>query len=230
MGCLGRESNPGPSKSSMLALPLSHTMAISNQPVDSQDLSDADLIAEAIEGRGEEDLHSADANIEFHNLNSEEQDIQQLLVEKAEFLEVLGWASGSKGEGITRLIFENPNRLPARLTGNKKLDNTKTVINDLEGDFYGFSEHRNHLKHQENRRHGINQLFNGGESLVRGVLAHNKHEKIEKYLLRRTQEGGTGAVSFGELASLMNRNNSGCDSRTFCNCSRLGKETESASL
>ena len=27
MGCLGRESNPGPGKSSMLALPLSHTMA-----------------------------------------------------------------------------------------------------------------------------------------------------------------------------------------------------------
>ena len=34
MGCLGRESNPGPSKSSMLALPLSHTMALVLQPKD----------------------------------------------------------------------------------------------------------------------------------------------------------------------------------------------------
>ena len=180
--------------------------------LDAQDLSDADLIAEAIEGKGvEKSYQGEDAKIDQFNFNVEEQEIQQLLVEKAEFLKVLGWAPGSKGEGITRFIFENPNGLPARLTGNKKLDKTKTVINDLEGDFYGFSEHRNNLKHKDNKRHGINQLFDGGESLVRGVLAHNKHEKIEKYLLRRTQEGGTGAVAFGELASLINRNNTGCD-------------------
>jgi exonuclease III len=118
---------------------------------------------------------------------------------------------GQKAEGVTRLVYENINGLLAKLSGNDKLDKLRLILDELEADLFGFNEHRINKKHADNRKYGVTQLFNGGESLVKGILSHNKHEQIDKYLAKRTQEGGTGMVAFGEAASLMNRDNSGED-------------------
>ena len=47
--------------------------------------------------------------------------------------------------------------------------------------------------------------------MVRGIWGFNKHEETEKYINKRTQEGGTGLVAFGEMASCMNSATSGVD-------------------
>ena len=148
---------------------------------------------------------------ECNNFNKEADEIQQLLEEKSELLEVLGDTPGKKPEGVTRIACENVNTLPARLRGNEKLEKTKHVIDDLELDVYGIIEHRNNLKHRDCRRHGITQLFNGGDSLVRGHWASNSNEDLDKFIARRTQEGGTGLLTFGEMASLYNSSGSGKD-------------------
>lgn len=142
---------------------------------------------------------------------TEEKDVQQLLQEKGELLEVLGRAPGQKAEGVTRIVYENLNGLLALLSGNFKLDKLNEIINDLEVDIFGFNEHWINLKHKDNRKHSISQLFNGGKSLVKGILNHNKHKKIDKYVRKRTQEGDTGMVAFGEMACWMHRSGSGSD-------------------
>ena len=143
--------------------------------------------------------------------DSETNDVQQLLAEKAEFLKVLGTTPGSKGEGVSRVLLENLNSLKATLHSNPKLDKLKQVLDDLEVDVFGFNEHRNNLKHKDCRRHGITQLFDGGESLVKGLWCSNDQEKLDKFISTRTREGGTGMLAFGEMASLISTNGFGRD-------------------
>jgi hypothetical protein len=107
--------------------------------------------------------------------------------------------------------FQNVDGLPAKLNNNSHLDTTKEVADDLQLDAFAFAEHRNNLKHRDNRRYGVTQLFQGGEAMVRGIWGCNKHENTEEYNNKRTMEGGTGMVAFGELASCMYRDNSGVD-------------------
>jgi hypothetical protein len=177
--------------------------------LDSVDKRDKDLVEAAsgiVDGRGQKST-----DIEKFTFSGEDHELQQLLEEKRELLEVLGIAPGQKGEGVTRLIYENINGLLAKLSGNDKLDKLRVVLDDLEADLFGFNEHRINKKNKDNRKYSVTQLFDGGESLVKGILSHNKHEQVDKYLSKRTQEGGTGMVAFGETASLMNRDNSGED-------------------
>jgi hypothetical protein len=176
---------------------------------DSHTQSDADLIAAAIYNRSGTPLYSPKHNASHYN--TDQQEITELLKDKEALLEVIGTPPGTKGEGITRILYENVNGLPARLCRNPKLDKCKTIINDLAADMYCFNEHKNNYKHKENRRHGVAQLFDGGETLVKGIVASNQHETVDRFLSRRLQEGGTGMVAFGETASLMNHQNSGHD-------------------
>lgn len=147
----------------------------------------------------------------FTSLEDEATRIQQLLQEKAEFLKVLGIAPGSKPEGITRIALQNLNGLPAKLHNNTKLEQQKSALDDLEVDIFGFNEHRNNLQHKDCRKHGISQLFNGGETMVKGIWCSNEREEIDKYVRKRSREGGTGMVAFGEMASLMDQVSSGKD-------------------
>ena len=145
------------------------------------------------------------------NFNRDKEEIQQLLKKKAEFLEVLGDTPGKKSEGVTRIACENVNTLPARLSSNEKLEKLKHVIDDLDLDILGLIEHRNNLKHKDCRRHGVTQLFDGGETLVRGQWCSNENVDIDKFVERRMLEGGTGLLTFGETASLYNSEGSGKD-------------------
>jgi hypothetical protein len=179
--------------------------------LDSTSKKDKELVKAALEFV--ETDNSSSVAYQSFSVNSEEIEIQRLLEEKRELLEVLGWAPGQKAEGVTRLVYENLNGLLARLSGNEKLEKLKLILDDLEADIFGFNEHRVNKKHRDNKKHSLVQLFDGGESLVKGIWSHNKHEQIDKYLSKRTQEGGTGMLSFGEAASLTitNRDNCGED-------------------
>jgi hypothetical protein len=176
---------------------------------DSQTQNDANLIAAAVENRSGTPVYSSKHNT-LHS-KTDQQEIMKLLKDKEDLLKVLGTLLDTKGEGITRILYKNVNGLLARLGRNPKLDKCKTIINDLDSDMYCFSEHKNNYKHKENRRHGIAQLFDGGETLVIGIVASNQHETVNRFLSRWFQEGGTGMVAFGKTASLMNHQNSGHD-------------------
>jgi hypothetical protein len=171
--------------------------------------SDEDLIAEAIlasEGSNDgETMHSLDV------LELEMEEIQQLLREKEGLLETIGVTPGKRAEGVVRVVYENVNGLKSQIGDMSKLDKLKCILNDLQADCFAFNEHRINFRHRENRRRGVTQLFNGGEMLVRGIGAFNKMEKTDQFIDKRTLEGGTGMVAYGELASLMNPKTSGVD-------------------
>jgi exonuclease III len=168
---------------------------------------DEELIAGAL--GPDAGLHN---ELNFNDWTIDEQnEVQQLLEERADLLEVIGIAPGQKPEGVVRLVYENVNGLRAQLGGNDKLEKLRTVLDDLEADIFAMTEHRNNMKHKANRRHGIPQLFYGGESMVRGIWGYNKHDEESKYLDKKSLEGGTGLVAFGEMASCYNASGSGTD-------------------
>ena len=62
-----------------------------------------------------------------------------------------GIAPGKKGEGVTTLIYENPNGFNSQITHNEKLEKDKLIIDELEADVVAYSEHRLNFKHKDNR-------------------------------------------------------------------------------
>jgi len=116
-----------------------------------------------------------------------------------EVLQVHRVLPGRKEEGITRLLYENANGLSNRMCGNNKLSKCKDLIDELGADIVAINEHRQNMRHIDNRN-GWNQLFNGGEADVRSVVAHNVHESEG---IGRTQEGGTGLLMFGPLTEYL---------------------------
>ncbi len=57
---------------------------------------------------------------------------------------------GRKEEGITRLLYENANRLSNRMCGNRKLDKCRDLIDELGEDIVAINEHRQNVKHKDN--------------------------------------------------------------------------------
>ena len=97
--------------------------------------------------------------------------------EDEDLLHTLGDEPGEKGDGITRILYENLNGLNSRISSNEKLDKAKENIDDLEADLVAYNEHRINLRHKENRN-GFSQMFTGGEADIRSVAAHNIHENV----------------------------------------------------
>ena len=124
-----------------------------------------------------------------------------------ELLQVHGVAPGSKPDGICRLVYENLNGLNSRMSENEKLGKARQLNHDLEVDIACYNEHRLNLSHKSNKN-GFAQLFRGGESDIRSVAAHNKHEGKEG---GKTQEGGTAMVLFGQLIEQYDFEESGRD-------------------
>ena len=122
-----------------------------------------------------------------------------------EVLEVHGVAPTRKGEGVTRLMMENPNGFSTNISGNEKLEKEKEVIDDLEADLVALPEHKVNCRHKHNRN-GFRQMFNGGEADIRAVAAHNVHENVSKY-----QEGGTALLAFGPIVEQYDFEHSGKD-------------------
>ena len=120
-------------------------------------------------------------------------------------LEVHGVAPTRKGEGVTRLMMENPNGFSTNISGNEKLEKEKEVIDDLEADLVALPEHKVNCRHKQNRN-GFRQMFQGGEADIRAVAAHNVHENVSK-----RQEGGTVLLAYGPIMDQYDFEHSGKD-------------------
>jgi hypothetical protein len=81
-----------------------------------------------------------------------EDQLRKEIREVSEYLlEVHGVPTGRKGEGITRLIYENLNGLQSTLSNkNEKLEKALRVIDDLQADVVCYNEHRQNLRHKAN--------------------------------------------------------------------------------
>ncbi len=108
-------------------------------------------------------------------------------------LDVHGLHPGWKGEGVTRVIYENLNGVQSALSKNEKLDKAWQVINDLQADVVCYNEHCQNLKHKTNQN-GFCQMFNGGETELRAIAAHNVNKDAGKF-----QEDGIAMLVFGDL-------------------------------
>ena len=110
-----------------------------------------------------------------------------------DLLNVHGFAPGPKPEGVTRLIYENPDGFNTRISGNEKLEKAKEIIDELEADIVAYAEHKINAANRENVN-GLSQMFNGGEAEIRTICGHNVHENVG-----RTQQGGTSLMLYGPL-------------------------------
>ncbi len=89
------------------------------------------------------------------------------------------------------------------LSKNEKLNKARQVINDLQADVVCYNEHHQNLKHKANCN-GFCQMFNGGETKLRTIAAHNVNEDTGKF-----QEGGTAMLVFGDLIEQFDPEGSG---------------------
>ena len=108
-------------------------------------------------------------------------------------LDVHGLPPGQKGEGVTRVIYENLNGLQSTLSKNEKLEKAWQVINDLQADVVCYNEYHQNLKHKTNQN-GFRKMFNGEDTELRAIAAHNVNKDAGKF-----QEGGTVMLVFGDL-------------------------------
>jgi hypothetical protein len=110
-----------------------------------------------------------------------------------EILTLHGSAPPKKSDGIVRLTYKNVNGLENKLDDNKKVEREKEIHDKLEVDIVAYNEHQLNMRHPQNVN-GFNQLFRGGETEIRSIIAHNVH----KYIGRR-QQGGMSFMLFGPL-------------------------------
>jgi hypothetical protein len=141
---------------------------------------------------------------------TEDQDITALVDKHRSLLTPIGIIPCNKGDGVTRILYENVNGLPAKISNNEKLAKLMENIDDLEVDLFAFNEHKINFKHKVNRRQGLGKLLDGGETLTRAVGGNISHPFSSS--LGKCMEGGTGIVAYGELASLLRTDLSGMDS------------------
>ena len=110
-----------------------------------------------------------------------------------DLLNVHGIAPWPKPEGVTRLIYENPDGFNTRISGNEKLEKAKEIIDELEADIVAYAEHKINAANNDNVN-GLSQMFNGGEAEIRTLCGHNVHEDVG-----RIQQGGTSLLLYGPL-------------------------------
>ena len=185
----------------------------SYEDVRDQELIDSLLKEDETVATADESLSDSDGECE--SLNSETTTQLEIgLKEKDEIrgvddylLQVHGQAPGRKGEGVTRVLYENRNGLNNRLSGNEKLEKARQIYDDLEADVIAGNEHRLNLRHKENKN-GFSQMFNGGEADIRSVAAHNVYESKD---VGKIQEGGTDLILYGELIECYDKEGSGKD-------------------
>ena len=165
---------------------------------------DDHLVSWALDETGTVDATIFDKSIENVEELARTERMERIRVSEAripdEVLKVHGSAPKSKGEGITRLIYENVNGLSNKLSDNEDLEKAKEIHDLLEVDIVAYNEHRLNMGHKANVN-GFNQLFKGGEAAIQSVLAHNVHENFG-----RIQDGGTSLIMFGPLTEHLRQN------------------------
>ncbi len=141
--------------------------------------------------------------------DQDQSDMASFMSANQELLNPIGIRPGQTGEGIFRLMYENLNGLPARISGNPKLTKIMGNIDELEVDLFGFNEHKINCLHKDNKRVSLGQMFDGGEVLSRAIGGNFKHFIAQT--MGKRMEGGTGIVAYGDLASMIRSDLSGMD-------------------
>ena len=122
-----------------------------------EELEDEQLFNEAIDEMGMVAAPLVEDNGEQRR--TAEQEVSKEIRGVLEYLlEVHGLPPGRRGEGVTRVIYENLNGLQSALSKNEKLDKARQVINDLQADAVCYNEHCQNLKHKANRN-GFHQML-----------------------------------------------------------------------
>jgi hypothetical protein len=121
-------------------------------------LEDKRLLDEAIHETGTAPCANVGGDI-ASCVNVEDQLIKEVREVSDYLLEVHGVPPDWNGEGITRLIYENLNRLQSTLLiKNEKLEKARRVIDELQADILCYNEPRQNLQHRLNRN-GFRQMF-----------------------------------------------------------------------
>ena len=92
--------------------------------------------------------------------NSECEAVQAILAKRPDLLEAVWIIPGKKGEGITRLFYENQDGLTTNMSEMSKLEKVKEILDDMEVDCYCFNERKLNLLHKDLRRRGLSVMFN----------------------------------------------------------------------
>jgi hypothetical protein len=115
-------------------------------------------------------------------------------------LQTHGIAPNSKQAGIFRMLCENANGFNNRISGNHKIEKALEIKDDLDIDCFLFCEHRLNLRHNANVN-DFKQMFQR-EIACSAIAAHNVHEWQQA---GRVQEGGTGAICFGDATGYIRK-------------------------
>ena len=78
----------------------------------------------------------------YEKIRPEQCEMEEIKGVTDEVLKVHVVAPGKKWEGVTRVIYENPNGFNSRITRNEKLKKGKEVIGEMEAYVVAYSEHR----------------------------------------------------------------------------------------
>jgi hypothetical protein len=115
-------------------------------------------------------------------------------------LQVHGTAPNTKQQGIFRILGENCNGFNNRIGGNNKIAKTMDIKEDLDIDCLLYCKHRLNFRHKDNKN-DLKQMFHQ-ELACTAVGAYNVHEAK---IAARVQEGGTGAICFGETVGYIKK-------------------------
>ncbi len=115
-------------------------------------------------------------------------------------MQVHGSAPNSKQDGVFRIMCKNTNGLDNRISGNNKLAKALDIKDELDIDCLMYCKHRLNLRHKDNKN-DFKQMFQR-EIACTAVAAHNIHESKHA---GRVQEGGTGAISFGDATGYIRK-------------------------
>jgi hypothetical protein len=128
-----------------------------------EELEDERLLDEAIDEMGTVAALSVEDASEQHR--TAEQEVSKEIGGVLEYpLNVHGLPPGWKGEGVTRVIYENLNGLQSTLSKNEKLDKARQVINDFQADVVCYNEHHQNLKHKQTEMGSVRCLMRGRQN------------------------------------------------------------------
>ncbi len=116
-------------------------------------------------------------------------------------LQVHGTAPNTKQQGIFRILGENCNGFNNRIGGNCKIAKAMDIKEDFDIDCLLYCEHRLNFSRQKDNKNDLKQMFQR-ELACTAVGAHNVHEAK---IAGRVQEGGTGAICFGETVGYIRK-------------------------
>ncbi len=115
-------------------------------------------------------------------------------------LQFHGIAPNSKQDGIFRILCKNANGFINRISGNQKSAKALDIKEDLGIDCLLYCEHCLNLQHKENVNN-FKQMFQR-EIVCTAIAAHNVHKWQQA---GRVQEGGTGAICFGDATGYIRK-------------------------